>query len=164
MNREATRSLIYKHEGMRHVVYLDSKGIMTIGVGFNLERPGARQKIAACGVDYNQLCSGATALKSAEQVDSLFEDDLDEAIEDAITSVSNFIDQPDEVQMVIVDMVFNLGVGGFRAFKKTIAALEAKDYETAANEMQNSKWAEQVPNRAAENIRLVRQSSRHSTS
>ena len=109
MNREATRSLIRKHEGVRHVVYLDTKGIKTIGVGFNLERPGAATQLRACGVrDFDQLCAGLNTL-SSDQIEMLFNDDLDGAIIDAAQSVRNFLDQPDDVQAAIVDMVFNLG-------------------------------------------------------
>jgi lysozyme len=51
---------------------------------------------------------------------------------------------------VIVDMVFNLGMTRFMAFKATIKLLEKKDYEGAAAEMVNSKWADQVGDRAME--------------
>jgi GH24 family phage-related lysozyme (muramidase) len=163
MNRRATRELIEKHEGKRHIVYRDSVrndehpgGILTIGVGFNLERAGAAAQIQACGADYKSLCDGRSAL-SSEQVQFLLEADLDQAILDAVESVSNFNDHPDEVQSVIVDMVFNLGMARFKKFKKTIACLEGKDYCGAANEMQNSLWAKQVSSRAAENIAIVRQ-------
>jgi GH24 family phage-related lysozyme (muramidase) len=156
MDKQAISALVLGHEGIRHAVYLDTEGIQTVGVGFNLERAGARQRIAACGVDYEQLCEG-TATLTAAQAQQLFEDDLDNAITDARQIVRNFDDQPSEVQAVIVDMVFNLGAAGFRKFRMAIACLEDKDYQGAAKELKNSKWATQVPNRANDNIAQIKQ-------
>ena len=47
-------------------------------------------------------------------------------------------------------MAFNLGLSGLMSFKKMIAAIEVGDFETASYEMLNSKWANQVTNRAHE--------------
>lgn len=51
---------------------------------------------------------------------------------------------------VVLNMTFNLGLPGFRRFKKTIDAIEAEDWEKAAREMLNSRWAKQVGKRAEE--------------
>ena len=45
-------------------------------------------------------------------------------------------------------MAFNLGRGGFAGFKKARAALEAGDWQRAHDELLDSRWAKQVPNRA----------------
>ena len=51
----------------------------------------------------------------------------------------------DEIrQAVCIDMAFNLGMGGFSQFKKMHAAMAIADYDKAANEMLNSRWANQV--------------------
>ena len=49
---------------------------------------------------------------------------------------------------VIVEMIFNMGLTRFKKFKKTIKAIENKDFASAADEMLNSKWAGQVGQRA----------------
>ncbi len=54
----------------------------------------------------------------------------------------------------MVNMAFNLGVGGLNHFHKTLAALQVKDWDTAAKEMLDSTWARQVGERA---IRLAKQ-------
>ena len=56
------RSLIANHEGKRNCVYKDTMGIKTIGIGFNLETPGARAAIAKVGADYDSIVSGKTCL------------------------------------------------------------------------------------------------------
>jgi len=51
-------------------------------------------------------------------------------------------------QLVLLDMAFNLGVFGLTKFQNTLALLEAGEYEAASEEMLNSRWAEQVGQRA----------------
>lgn len=148
-------SLISQHEGVRTQVYTDTAGIPTIGIGFNLQKAGAPQRIAALGVDYAQLCAGQCGLTDVE-VQTLFSQDLDTAIGDTRALVSNFDSLPDNAQTAIVDMVFNLGGPRFSQFKATIAALVAEDFAQAADQMASSLWATQVPNRAADDIALVR--------
>ena len=45
-------------------------------------------------------------------------------------------------------MAFNLGINRLKKFKKFLAALQESDFETAAKEMIDSRWAEQVGPRA----------------
>ena len=51
-------------------------------------------------------------------------------------------------------MAFNLGVGGLLAFTKMFAALQERDWDRAAAEMLDSRWARQVGDRA---VRLAQQ-------
>ena len=59
-------------------------------------------------------------------------------------------------QRVLVNMGFNLGLTRLLKFKKFLAALEERDYETASVEMLNSRWANQVGARS----RILRQRMR----
>ena len=58
----------------------------------------------------------------------------------------NHINQ--SAQTVCVEMVFWIGLTKFRKFKKCLAALEKRDYNSAGDELLNSKLAKQVPGRA----------------
>jgi len=60
------------------------------------------------------------------------------------------------VQMVLINMAYQLGVEGVSAFKKTILALRNEDYATAGDEMVDSKWFKQTPNRAQRLINRIR--------
>ena len=106
-------------------------------MGFNLRRPDAKDKITALGVSYDAVCHGAVSLTDG-QVNTLLDADIAGAMADARTCVRGFDTLPPDVQMVIVDMIFNLGVGGFSAFKKMIAAVERADWSSAAAEMRDS--------------------------
>ncbi len=55
---------------------------------------------------------------------------------------------------VLVNMTFNEGIAGLLGFRKMLGALEIRDYVTAAQEMEDSLWYQQVGARAA---RLVKQ-------
>ncbi|MCQ2741367.1 MAG: glycoside hydrolase family protein, partial [Alphaproteobacteria bacterium] len=49
---------------------------------------------------------------------------------------------------VIVEMAFNLGMGGLAKFKKFLVAAQRGDYAEASVEMLDSTWARQVKKRA----------------
>lgn len=127
------RELIKLHEGLRLQVYTCSAGYLTVGYGRNLESKGL----------------------SPEEAEYLLSNDIAECIADLEHFA--FWGQLNEVrQAVLIDMRFNLGASGFRAFKNMIAALEAADYSEAASEMLNSEWAAQVKGRSLRLARLMR--------
>lgn len=127
------KDMIIGHEGKRLDMYLDSEGISTIGVGHNLEAKGISE--AVC--------------------DLMLEEDIQEATDDANT-FRWFGDLSEPRQAVIVDMIFNLGLTRFSQFKKTIQFLENKLYQSAAREMLDSRWADQVGRRAIELSEIMR--------
>jgi len=124
---------IIEHEGKRLDLYLDSEGIYTIGVGHNIQDKGISE--AVC--------------------DLMLEEDIEEAVNDADT-FRWFGDLNAPRQAVIVDMVFNLGLTRFRGFKKTIQFLENQLYQSAAKEMLDSRWADQVGRRAIRLSEMMR--------
>lgn len=154
MQRETIAAHIEEHEDRRHLRYLDSEGIPTIGIGLNLTKRGARERIEALGLPYTAVCEGECALRDGH-IDALFQMDLNDAISDAAAIVENFWELPDDVQHAVVDMCFNMGGPRFRKFTKLIEALAARDFIAAAREMLDSKWARQVPRRAQADAALV---------
>jgi len=54
----------------------------------------------------------------------------------------------DNRQRVLANMCFNLGYPRLSKFKKFLSAMQEGDWETAAVEMLDSKWASQVGDRA----------------
>ncbi|HVT61432.1 MAG TPA: glycoside hydrolase family protein [Thermoanaerobaculia bacterium] len=149
-----TKTLIEKHEGRKNTAYVDTAGHPTIGIGFNLDRSDARQKIEALGLNFDDVRAGTTSLSDA-QVDALFDGDVQKAVADAQALVSNFDDLSAARQAVVVDMVFNLGSAGFAKFHNTIAAIESGDWAGAAQQMLDSAWAKQVKGRATEDANLM---------
>jgi GH24 family phage-related lysozyme (muramidase) len=152
--RKRCMALLTKHEGRMKHVYLDTLKIPSIGIGFNLKRGGAREALAAVGADYDQVVAGKQDLTDA-QIDALFNRDLDSALAGAKRQVSNFADLHFNARLVVVDMMF-MGEGAFAGFKKMIAALKNRDYNTAADEMKSSQWYGQVGLRGIEDVALMR--------
>ena len=114
-----------RDEGFRDCVYQCSAGKLTVGYGHNLEDSPIPEPVADSLLGYD---IGA-AMRDCERFDLYYTLD-------------------DVRKRVIINMVFNLGANGVSKFKKMIAAIEAKDYVTAASEMLDSKWASQVGERA----------------
>jgi len=132
VNRTALRVLLRKHEGLRLKVYSDSTGHATIGYGRNLEN----------GI-------------SDEEAAFLLENDITRVLQELIARVPCFGSLPDPQQIVLVDMAFNLGIEGLLRFTHFLDAVEARDFEKAAEEMLASKWAKQVGERATELAALM---------
>ena len=123
--------------------YRDSEGILTVGIGFNLERPNAAALLKRHGIELSDVLQGRRKV-TKEEAWSLAESDLKTAISDARALFTNFDSAPVGVQEVLVNMSFNLGKSRLAGFKKLRAAVAAGDWATASREMMNSKWAAQV--------------------
>ena len=143
------------YEKRKFKSYFDDRGTLTIRVGFNLIKHGAREKIQSLGLNYDSVCAGKVALTD-HQVDVLLDADVVYAIGAAHNIISNFTILPANKQLVVVDMIFTLGDVGFCLFIKTIAAIEKRDFETAADEMVDSDWYYQLGQRARDDVALMR--------
>jgi lysozyme len=125
MNIEAIKADIARDEGKRNLMYLDSVGIPTIGIGHNLERP-----------------------ISDRAVSIILEDDLADVIEEMNGQIPWWQSAPEPVQRGLVNMAFNLGLPRLLKFSKMLTALECGEYDMAADEAMASKWAAQTGERA----------------
>lgn len=70
--------------------------------------------------------------------------------------------RPVEAQEVVTEMAYQMGTTGCLNFRKMWAALKSKDYDQAANEMLDSLWAKQTPNRAKDLSEIMRNVEGHS--
>ena len=125
--RAVAEQYIKRHEGEVLTPYKDTQGILTIGVGHNLEH----------GI-------------SAAASDFIFKEDVDKAEALLSAKCPVFAQLDANRQIVLLDLCFNLGINGLLSFKKMLNALAVKNYQQAAKELMNSRYAKQVPVRAAE--------------
>lgn len=144
---DSIRDRVIDHEGKRNTVYKDSRGIPTIGVGFNLNREDSNALLTQVGANPGQIKRGQSKL-SNKQINTLLNKDLKKSKEDAKQLVKNFTSLPREVQGVLIEMVFNLGKFGLAKFKKFLDYINKKDWKKASIEMLNSDWAKQVGRRS----------------
>ena len=127
MNQSKFLDLVSKHEGLRLTMYHDTVGVPTIGYGHNLQQP----------------ISAAAAML-------ILEDDVEIVFQELDAKMYWWRDLPEQAQMVVASMVFNMGWPRFSGFRKFIRALEDRAWDRAAYEMEDSIWWGQVGNRGAE--------------
>ena len=139
------------NEGYRTCVYKDPVGIPTIGVGFNLQKFGARSEIESVGANYDAVLNGSQCLTDS-QIKELFDKDMDSAVSCVEGWVSNWSSIGTSRQSALADMSFNLGCGGIREFVSMKAAIERGDYSGAASDMKSSLWCSQVGSRCSRDI------------
>jgi len=125
---------VLQDEGFRSKPYHCTEGYLTVGHGINLD-------------------AGITE----EESRLIVEHRLHEISVRLRQNIESFDGFPDEIKNVLCNMAYNLGVTGLLKFKRMIAALELGMYSEAADEMLDSKWARQVPNRANRLIERVRE-------
>lgn len=127
--------LLIKHEGLKLKPYRDTVGKLTIGIGRNLDDVGISR------IEAVYLCSN----------------NIDQCFDDLRKNFSWFNILPDNAQLVLVDMCFNMGIGKLLTFKNTLLLIQNGKYEEASISMLQSKWATQVGNRAIEDSNLLKQ-------
>ena len=127
-----------RHEGERLTAYLDTVGVLTVGVGHNcksspvpgIEKPGDRI--------------------TQEISDRLFLEDVQKHERQILKSLPWISGLVAPRQAVLFNMAFNLGVSGLLGFKNTLSLIEQGKYLAASDAMLKSKWATQVKGRASE--------------
>ena len=120
-------SLIKKHEGFRDRLYLDTQKVLTGGWGHAFT---------------------VGSFMPTDIAEKFFLYDFNQANIDY--KILNLKTVDPVRKAVVLDMLFNLGLGRFLKFKKLISALNNEDYILASKEMIDSKWALQVGCRADE--------------
>ena len=138
MNREAVFEQLKIDEGVVYEIYLDHLGYPTFGVG---------HLILESDEEHGREVGTAV---SEERVRSCFESDLDIAIRECelLYEDGQFGNLPDEVQQILVNMTFNMGRTRLSKFKKMHAAILEGNWSEAAKEGRDSRWYNQVTNRA----------------
>ena len=93
---------------------------------------------------------------SREDAFYLFDNDVAETVRDLDARLPWWRRLSAARQRVLLNMCFNLGIGGLLEFRRSLAAMERGDFETAARQMKASKWATQVGDRADRLTALMR--------
>jgi GH24 family phage-related lysozyme (muramidase) len=153
MNDAMNKSLICGHEGLRLKRYPDSRGLWTIGRGFNLEAPGVATVCAKAGVNYSAVMAGAAI--TLDQANAIFDSQYASVAAAARRTIPGIDQDPANVGAVVTDMIFELGETGFVDFHHAVAALLARDWPAAIAGLQASKWATQVPSREVNDVALL---------
>lgn len=136
MNLDQLRMELEYDEGCKYEIYLDHLGLPTFGIGHLVteDDPEHGQEVG-------------TAV-SEERVIEVFEKDVQVTIDECKKLYDDWFDLPEEAQLIIANMMFNMGRPRLSQFKGMKAGIDARDWNQAADEMVDSKWYRQVTNRA----------------
>lgn len=134
MNLDRLKSDLERDEGRRSTVYKDHLGVLTVGVGHNCLKP-----------------------LSSNAIDQILQDDIADALSDLDRNLPWWGELSEARQLALANMAFQLGYPRLSGFTKMLSALKAGDYEEAAHEAANSRWARQTPERAKRIIQMIRE-------
>ena len=144
MNLEQLRQEIESDEGCKYEIYKDHLGYLTFGIGHFVKES-----------DLEHGQEEGTAV-SEERVAKAFQEDIDQVLADCDKLYDDYEELPEEVRLIIANMMFNLGYPRLSAFKGMKAGVDARDWNKAADEMVDSRWYKQVPNRAERLVQRMR--------
>ena len=144
MNIDELREELKEDEGCKYDIYLDHLGLPTFGIG---------HLVTEWDEEYGKPVGTPV---SEERVNNCFKVDVEGTISECQKLFNNFNDLPEEVQKICANMMFNMGRPRLSGFKKFIAALENKDWQECAVQMEDSRWHKQVTNRANRLISRMR--------
>ena len=136
MDIEILKKELIQDEGVKYEVYLDHLGYKTFGIGHLCKATDPE----------NDFEVGQEVSK--ERVDECFLADIEQVIEDCTILYDEFYTLPDEAQLIIANMMFNLGRPRLSKFIHMRENVIKGNWKSAEEEMRNSRWFDQVPNRA----------------
>jgi len=136
MNIDKLREQLKIDEGVKYEIYRDHLGYLTFGIG---------HLITEKDPEYGQPVKTEV---SADRVNEVFNADVQKYINETKKVFPDLDNKPEIIQLVLVNMCFNLGAPRLSNFKKFIAAINDEQWIEASVEMMDSKWARQVGPRA----------------
>jgi lysozyme len=122
------------HEGMKLKPYKCTAGKLTIGIGRNLEDVGI----------------------SMEEANMLLRHDIQEATRQLLHAFPWMGKFNDARISAMINFTFNVGIGTVKKFENTLSYMQSGEWDKAADEMMDSRWARQVGNRAIEVTEQIR--------
>ncbi len=126
-----------RHEGVRSHAYKCSENMITVGVGRNLDENG--------GIGL-----------SDDEIEYLLMNDIERCDAELRAAYDWYENLKKPRRDAMINMCFNLGLTRLRGFVKALEAMSREQYDVAADEFMDSRWAEQVGDRAVEVTELIR--------
>jgi len=123
-------------EGVKYEIYNDHLGYATFGIG---------HLITDKDPEYGKPIGTKI---TEERVNEVFQTDVELYISETKSVFPGLENKPEKIQLVLVNMCFNLGAPRLSKFKKFIAAIDQEQWMEASLEMMDSQWARQVGPRA----------------
>ena len=131
-------------EGCKYEIYLDHLGLCTYGIGHLVTEQDPEYGMEV-GTPVDEI-----------RFNEVFEQDIHITIGECKKLFDDWDSLPEEVRLILANMMFNMGRPRLSRFHKMKKAVDSSDWTEAANQMLDSKWAKQVPNRANRLIERMR--------
>ena len=136
MNIDQLREELKIDEGVKYEIYLDHLGLPTFGIG---------HLVLDSDPEHGQEVGTPV---SEDRVNECFAKDVEVVLSECTRLYPDFDVLPGEVQLIIANMMFNMGRPRLSKFKGMKRGVDARDWNAAADEMVDSAWYRQVTNRA----------------
>lgn len=144
MNLDQLRQELAADEGCKYEIYLDHLGLETFGIG---------HLVTESDPEYGQPVGTPV---SDERVQQVFRRDIAVTLDECHVLYDDFDDLPEEAQLIIANMMFNMGRPRLSKFVSMKKNVDERNWSGAADEMMDSKWFDQVPNRAKRLVSRMR--------
>ena len=145
MNVEQLREQLKIDEGCVYEIYNDHLGYPTFGIG-HLVRESDPENGSPLGTEISE-----------DRVNEAFDADIEIVLSDCNILYPDFEDLPEEAQQIIANMMFNLGRPRLSKFVGMKRGVDEKDWNSAADEMVDSRWYRQVGARAERLVNRMRE-------
>ena len=144
MDVQKLREQLEIDEGVVYEIYLDHLNLPTFGIGHLIldSDPESGEEVGTP--------------VSEDRVSECFNKDVHTVLSDCEKLYEDFYTLPEEVQRIIANMMFNMGYPRLSKFKGMKAGIDARDWQQAADEMVDSRWYNQVTNRAERLVKRMR--------
>jgi len=136
MNIEQLREELKEDEGCKYEVYLDHLGLPTHGIG---------HLITEWDEEYEKPVGTPV---SEERVNNCFQSDVHVTIDECKKLYDTFDDLPEEVQLILCNMMFNMGRPRLSKFVLFRKAVKDRDWIECGYQLKNSRYYTQVTARA----------------
>ena len=131
------REMVMSDEGNKLKAYKDTRGILSVGVGHNLEAPDSEKTFTkafgAAGKAIRSNCVGGTCL-TPEQSEKLFDTDYNSHLQKTVKLIPNLASYPPDVQAAFVSGTYRGHIGDSPTFRKN---WNAGNYDAALPEFLN---------------------------
>tara|TARA_R110002012_G_scaffold591_1_gene2736 strand:+ start:88 stop:534 length:447 start_codon:yes stop_codon:yes gene_type:complete len=144
MNVDQLKKDLIQDEGIKLEIYEDHLGLPTHGIG---------HLITEWDEEYGKPVGTPV---SEDRVNQCFVTDVQGTIQECKHLYSDFDVLPPDAQLIIANMMYNMGRPRLSRFHKMKKAVDARDWNEAALQMQDSRWYHQVPNRAERLVQRMR--------
>ena len=144
MNIEQLREELKIDEGVKYEIYLDHLDLPTFGIG---------HLVLDSDPEFGEPVGTPV---SEDRVNECFDQDVEVVLGECRILYPDFDDLPEEAQLIIANMMFNMGRPRLSKFKGMKRGVDARDWNAAADEMVDSNWYRQVTNRAGRLVQRMR--------